>query len=84
MLCQDDGGTCQHGEVDGEVTRPPIRVWSSRQANTEFHSTIVRACGNDLSAESIVGVLEKIERVHQLAHLLRDRNEQASTSTMIW
>jgi DNA-binding GntR family transcriptional regulator len=47
------------------------------QLNTEFHSTIVRACGNDLMAETIVGVLEKIERVHHLAHLLRDRNEQA-------
>ena len=47
------------------------------QLNTEFHSTIVRACGNDLLAETIVGVLEKIERVHHLAHLLRDRNEQA-------
>jgi DNA-binding GntR family transcriptional regulator len=45
--------------------------------NTEFHSTIVRACGNDLLAETIVGVLEKIERVHHLAHLVRDRNEQA-------
>ncbi|MBV9169322.1 MAG: GntR family transcriptional regulator [Chloroflexi bacterium] len=47
------------------------------QLNTEFHSTIVRACGNDLLAETIVGVLEKIERVHHLGHLLRDRNEQA-------
>ena len=25
----------------------------------------------------VVGLLEKIERVHHLAHLLRDRNEQA-------
>jgi DNA-binding GntR family transcriptional regulator len=45
--------------------------------NTEFHATIVRASGNDLLAETVVGLLEKIERVHHLAHLLRDRNEQA-------
>ena len=45
--------------------------------NTEFHSTIARASGNDLLADTVVGVLEKIERVHHLGHLLRDRNEQA-------
>src|SRR5262249_26147045 len=45
--------------------------------NTEFHSTIVRASGNDLLAETVVALLEKIERVHHLGHLLHDRNQQA-------
>ena len=45
--------------------------------NTEFHTIVVRASGNDVLAELLVGVLEKIERVHHLGHLLRDRNEQA-------
>lgn len=45
--------------------------------NTEFHTTIVRASGNELLAETLVGLFEKVERVHHLGHLLRDRNEQA-------
>jgi DNA-binding GntR family transcriptional regulator len=45
--------------------------------NTEFHTTVVRASGNDLLADTLIGVLEKIERVHHLGHLLHDRNEQA-------
>jgi DNA-binding GntR family transcriptional regulator len=45
--------------------------------NTEFHTTVVRASGNDLLADAVVSVLEKIERVHHMGHLLRDRNEQA-------
>jgi DNA-binding GntR family transcriptional regulator len=56
---------------DAESAREFLRL------NTEFHSTVARACGNELLAETIVSVLEKIERVHHLAHLLRDRNEQA-------
>jgi DNA-binding GntR family transcriptional regulator len=45
--------------------------------NTEFHATVARASGNDLLADALVGVLEKVERVHHMGHLLRDRNEQA-------
>jgi DNA-binding GntR family transcriptional regulator len=45
--------------------------------NTDFHSTVARASGNDLLADTVVAVLEKIERVHHLGHLLRDRNQQA-------
>jgi DNA-binding GntR family transcriptional regulator len=45
--------------------------------NTEFHTTIVRASGNELLAETLVSLFEKVERVHHLGHLLRDRNEQA-------
>jgi DNA-binding GntR family transcriptional regulator len=45
--------------------------------NTEFHTIVARASGNDVLADTLVGVLEKIERVHHLGHMLRDRNEQA-------
>jgi DNA-binding GntR family transcriptional regulator len=45
--------------------------------NTEFHATVARASGNDLLADALVGLLEKVERVHHMGHLLRDRNEQA-------
>lgn len=56
---------------DAESARAFLRL------NTEFHSTVVRAAGNEVLADTLVGVLEKIERVHHLGHLLRDRNEQA-------
>ena len=56
---------------DAESARAFLRL------NTEFHSTVVRAAGNELLADVLIGVLEKIERVHHLGHLLRDRNEQA-------
>ncbi len=45
--------------------------------NTEFHGIVAQASGNDELAAVIVGLLDKIERVHHLGHLLRDRNEEA-------
>jgi DNA-binding GntR family transcriptional regulator len=45
--------------------------------NTEFHTIVARASSNEVLVDVLVGVLEKIERVHHLGHMLRDRNEQA-------
>ena len=56
---------------DAESARAFLRL------NTEFHTTVVRASGNDLLADTLVAIFEKVERVHHLGHLLRDRNEQA-------
>ena len=36
-----------------------------------------RSCGNELLADTLADLFEKVERVHHLGHLLRDRNEQA-------
>jgi DNA-binding GntR family transcriptional regulator len=47
------------------------------RANTEFHATIAEAAGNALIADVIRGTLDKVERVHHMAHLLRDRNDVA-------
>ena len=44
-------------------------------ANTEFHATIAASSGNSLVAEVIHSTLDKVERVHHMAHLLHDRNE---------
>ncbi len=46
-------------------------------ANTEFHSTIAEEAGNSLVADVIRTTLDKVERVHHMAHLLHDRNEVA-------
>jgi len=45
------------------------------QANTEFHATIAASSGNTALADVIRSMLDKIERVHHMAHLLHDRNE---------
>lgn len=45
--------------------------------NTEFHATVAAGSDNSELAATIVELLDKIERVHHLGHLLRDRNEQA-------
>ena len=44
-------------------------------ANTEFHAAIAANSGNALVAEVIRSMLDKVERVHHMAHLLHDRNE---------
>ena len=64
---------CQARYVVGDIfsARAFLRL------NTEFHTTIARACGNEVLADTLAALLEKIERVHHLGHLLRDRNEQA-------
>ncbi len=47
------------------------------RANTELHVTIARASGNVLLAEFIANLLEREERLNNLAHSLKDRNEDA-------
>ncbi len=44
-------------------------------ANTEFHAAIAASSGNALVAEVIRSMLDKVERVHHMAHLLHDRND---------
>ncbi|MDI3340713.1 MAG: GntR family transcriptional regulator [Sphaerobacter sp.] len=46
-------------------------------ANTEFHATVAEASGNSMLARAIRDLLDKVERVHHMSHLLRDRNEEA-------
>jgi DNA-binding FadR family transcriptional regulator len=45
--------------------------------NTEFHVAVAEASGNSLQASMIRGLLDKVERVHHLGHLLHDRNQDA-------
>lgn len=47
------------------------------RANAEFHVTVARASGNEILAEMIANVLDREERLNNLAHTLRDRNEVA-------
>lgn len=46
-------------------------------ANTEFHVTIAEASGNSLLASMVRSLLERVERVHHMSHLLYDRNAEA-------
>jgi DNA-binding GntR family transcriptional regulator len=46
-------------------------------ANTEFHATIAEAAGNAQLAGIIRSLLERVERVHHMSHLLYDRNAEA-------
>lgn len=46
-------------------------------ANTEFHATVAEASGNSMLAGVVRDMLDKVERVHHMSHLLRDRNEEA-------
>lgn len=46
-------------------------------ANTDFHSIIAEASGNTLLASMVRSLLEKVERVHHMSHLLYDRNVEA-------
>lgn len=46
-------------------------------ANTEFHARIAELSGNALLASTIRDLLDKVERVHHMSHLLHDRNEEA-------
>jgi DNA-binding GntR family transcriptional regulator len=64
---------CQARYVVGDL----LSARAFLRLNTEFHTTIARACGNELLADTLVDLFEKVERVHHLGHLLRDRNEQA-------
>ncbi len=45
--------------------------------NTRFHVAVAEASGNTLLASMIRDLLDKIERVHHMGHLLHDRNEVA-------
>ena len=45
--------------------------------NTEFHALVAQASGNQLLAGLVRDLLDKVERVQHLGHLLRDRNEAA-------
>ncbi|HYM68380.1 MAG TPA: GntR family transcriptional regulator [bacterium] len=77
--------------VDGEHLRRLNKLCQARyrvgdrtsaeaflRANTEFHTIVARSSGNRALADMIVGLLEKVERIHHMGHLLRDRNEEAS------
>lgn len=46
------------------------------RANTEFHSIIARASGNDRLASMVGGVLDDMERLLNLSHMQYDRNEE--------
>jgi DNA-binding GntR family transcriptional regulator len=78
------------GRVDGERLRTldelcqaQYRVGDRESAatflsvNTEFHVAVAEASGNSLQASMIRGLLDKVERVHHLGHLLHDRNQDA-------
>jgi DNA-binding GntR family transcriptional regulator len=66
-----------------ELCRAQYRVGDRESAaeflsiNTEFHVAVAEASGNSLQASMIRGLLDKIERVHHLGHLLHDRNQDA-------
>lgn len=46
------------------------------QANTKFHFTVVAASGNERLANSVVGLLEEMERLFHLGLMVRDRNDE--------
>jgi DNA-binding GntR family transcriptional regulator len=63
---------CAHYELgDRESAEAFLR------ANTEFHVTVARASGNALMAEVIASLLDREERLNNIAHLLHDRNDAA-------
>ena len=79
------------GHVDGAHLRRLNKLCQARyrvgdrasaeaflRVNTEFHTIVARSSGNRVLADMVVGVLEKVARVHHMGHLLRDRNEEAS------
>jgi DNA-binding GntR family transcriptional regulator len=47
------------------------------RANTEFHTQVARASGNDILAETVASLLDRAERLNHLSHMLHDRNEEA-------
>jgi len=47
------------------------------RANSEFHVTVARASGNQIMGEVIANLLDREERLNHLAHMLRDRNDDA-------
>ena len=47
------------------------------QANTEFHITVARASDNAMLAEVVASLLDRVERLNHLAHMLGDRNREA-------
>jgi DNA-binding GntR family transcriptional regulator len=78
------------GRVDGELLRTldelcraQYKVGDRESAatflsvNTRFHVAVAEASGNSLQASMIGSLLDKVERVHHLGHLLHDRNEVA-------
>uniref|UniRef100_A0A7C3APB4 GntR family transcriptional regulator n=1 Tax=Thermorudis sp. TaxID=1969470 RepID=A0A7C3APB4_9BACT len=66
-----------------ELARARYQVGDRKSAeaflrtNTEFHALIAQASGNSLLASVIRGMLDKVERVHHMSHLLRDRSAEA-------
>ncbi len=63
---------CAHYELgDRESAEAFLR------ANTEFHVTVARASGNALLAEVVASLLDREERLNNIAHLLHDRNDAA-------
>jgi len=78
------------GRVDGdrlrnldELCQAQYRVGDRESAaaflsvNTAFHVAVAEASGNALLASMIRGLLDKVERVHHMGHLLHDRNQDA-------
>lgn len=47
------------------------------RANTEFHVTVARASDNAMLTELIATLLDRVERLNHLAHMLGDRNQAA-------
>lgn len=90
ILLEPPAARLAAGRVDGErlrtldeLCRAQYRVGDRESAarflsiNTEFHVAVAEASGNALQASMIRGLLDKVERVHHLGHLLHDRNEVA-------
>lgn len=46
-------------------------------ANTEFHLAVAMATQNELLYHTLASLYDKVERIHHLGHILRDRNEEA-------
>lgn len=78
------------GKVDGDLLKHLNDLCQARyrpgdhesaaaflSANTEFHNAIAHASGNTLLSDTITSLLDKVERVHNLSHMLQDRNEEA-------
>jgi DNA-binding GntR family transcriptional regulator len=90
LLLEPAAARLAAGRVDGaalgrlnDLCRVNYRVGDHESAaqflaaNTEFHAAVAVASGNALLANVIRDLLDKVERVHHMSHLLHDRNEEA-------
>lgn len=90
MLLEPPAARRAAGRVDGDLLRRLNELCQARyrvgdresaeaflSANTEFHAAIAQASGNSLLASMVRDLLDKVERVHNMSHLLHDRNETA-------